>query len=99
MSNSAQYESYDHGQSSLTSTFDKAITEALQEWHVPSMSVAVIKGNKTFAKVGSPISLLSIPNNLRATDSRNFQMKKLHPIHSTSLPVQQNHSHQIQFPC
>jgi CubicO group peptidase (beta-lactamase class C family) len=32
-------------------TFDAFVEKLLQEWHVPGMSVAVIDGDQTFAKV------------------------------------------------
>lgn len=36
----------------LDETFDALARTLLEEWHVPGMSVAVIDGDQTFAKVG-----------------------------------------------
>jgi hypothetical protein len=36
----------------LDETFDAFVKILLQEWHVPGMSVAVVDGDQTFAKVG-----------------------------------------------
>lgn len=36
----------------LDETFDAFVQTLLQEWHVPGMSVAVVDGDQTFAKVG-----------------------------------------------
>ena len=38
----------------LDNTFDEIITRALEEWHVPGMSVVVLSGDLTFSKVIHP---------------------------------------------
>lgn len=46
----------DDAQTPLDETFDAFARRLLEEWHVPGMSVAVIDGDKTFAKA-RPMSL------------------------------------------
>jgi hypothetical protein len=44
----------------LDNTFDEIITRALEEWHVPGMSVVVLSGDRTFSKVTHPSLELQI---------------------------------------
>jgi CubicO group peptidase (beta-lactamase class C family) len=42
---------HNHARTPLDGTFDAFVETILQEWHVPGLSIAVIDGEKTFAKV------------------------------------------------
>lgn len=40
--------------------FDRFVEEALQDWHVPGMSIAVVDNGKIESKVSLPPSFLSL---------------------------------------
>lgn len=82
-------------QTPLDETFDAFARKLLEEWHVPGMSVAVIDGDQTFAKVGQTV----VSQDYNANESRDMA---LHPFRAnqsrqkrfSSLLAQQNHSPQ-----
>jgi len=39
----------------LDETFEKLVKEALEVWHVPGVSVAVVDGDKTYVSVESTL--------------------------------------------
>lgn len=52
------HQSLNERETPLDATFNALVTRTLDDWHVPGMSVAVIDGDKTFAKVCSPCVIL-----------------------------------------
>jgi hypothetical protein len=80
----------------LDETFDELVKTLLEEWHVPGMSVAVIDGDQTFAKVGCCCEVFTL---IPLTEQRDmvlqlFRANQLHPKHYSSLPVLQSHLRQ-----
>ena len=41
----------------LNEEFDQLAKEAIEQWHVPGLSIAVVDGDQTWAKVGFFLSL------------------------------------------
>ena len=85
-------------QTPLGETFDAFARKLLEEWHVPGMSVAVIDGDQTFAKVGrSVVSQEYNTNGSRDMALHLFQTNQSLLKHFSLLPAQQNHSHRQQY--
>lgn len=47
--------------SPFTPDFDKLVTDTLDYWHTPGISVAVVAGDKTFSKVCSSMAQATGP--------------------------------------
>ena len=74
----------DHQESPLSPSFNDLVTSTLDHWHVPGLSISIVDGNSTYAKVSPllsfhpPSPLLTIP---RATAS-----PPTHPLPSPPQP-------------
>jgi hypothetical protein len=46
-----------NGDSPLDHNFEKLVLDALELWHVPGVSVAVVDGDNTWSKMSFPLPL------------------------------------------
>ena len=82
-------------QNPLDETFDAFVQTLLQEWHVPGMSIAVVDGDQTFAKVGRQVvSQVYTSNESRDMALQLFRANQSRPKHFSILPAQQSHLRQ-----
>lgn len=96
----------DHAKGPLTPQFDALVQETMDHLHVPGLSVAVVVGNETYAKVYIVFSgsistsrLLDLNLLLRATEYRAFRIKKQRLIPYIILHQPPSLSPLLQCPC
>lgn len=46
-----------HERNPLTPEFDALVDKLLEEWHIPGLTVSVVHGSSTYAKVPPPSKL------------------------------------------